>query len=142
MGVLCGFCYAGYLFDGPHGLPAVGKPADHGLQHRGVGGFLAVFLPLSGGGVELPDTAGAWALLSLFGLLTIALAQFLFFDALGRIEASGVAISTTAEPLVAALLATTLLGQGLAPLGWVGLGLLVIGVAGVGATLRRSRTAA
>jgi DME family drug/metabolite transporter len=71
-----------------------------------------------------------------FGALTIAVAQFLFFDALGRIEASGASIASAAEPAVAAVLATVLLSQGLAPLGWLGIVLVIAGVVGVGVTAR------
>jgi threonine/homoserine efflux transporter RhtA len=49
-----------------------------------------------------------------------------------------VTILATAEPVVAALLATLLVNQGLAPLGWLGLVLVVIGVAGT--SVRRPRT--
>jgi DME family drug/metabolite transporter len=58
------------------------------------------------------------------------MATVLFFDGLGRIQASRAAIVSTVEPVVAALLATMLLGQGLTLVGWLGLGLVVVGVAG------------
>ncbi|MDE3012587.1 MAG: EamA family transporter, partial [Gemmatimonadota bacterium] len=60
----------------------------------------------------------------------------LFFDALARIDASRASIATAIEPVVAATLATMLLGQGLSTLGWTGIALVVLGVAGVGATAR------
>jgi DME family drug/metabolite transporter len=72
----------------------------------------------------------------IFGALTIAAAQLLFFDALGRIEAGAASIATAAEPVVAAVLATVLLSQGLAPVGWAGIALVVAGVVGVGLTAR------
>jgi DME family drug/metabolite transporter len=68
----------------------------------------------------------------MFGAVSVALAQFLFFDALGRIEASGASVATAVEPAVAAVLATLLLNQGLSYLGWVGVAMIVAGVAGVG----------
>ncbi|NIR79686.1 MAG: EamA family transporter, partial [Gemmatimonadetes bacterium] len=77
-------------------------------------------------------------LLLAFGLLTIAVAHFLFFDALSRIDASRASIATAVEPVVAAVLATVLLSQGLSPLGWAGIALVALGVAGVGLTARRS----
>lgn len=137
-GLLAGSCYAAYLLLGRIASPRWGSSATMVYSTTAAVALLATLLPLFSGPVALPSTPAAWALLAVFGLLTIAGAQFLFFDALGRIEASGVAVSTTAEPLVAALLATALLGQGLGPLGWLGLGLVVVGVAGVGLSLGRT----
>ena len=82
--------------------------------------------------VEVPRTGEAWALLAVFAFLTVSVASLLFFDALARVEASRVAVAAATEPVVAALLATWLLSQGLGPLGWVGIGVVVLGVAGVG----------
>jgi len=90
------------------------------------------------GTITLPDTVSAWALLVVFGATTIALAQFLFSDALARIEASRASLATTIEPVVAAILATLLLDQGLRSLGWIGIVLVVAGVVGVGVTGRRT----
>jgi DME family drug/metabolite transporter len=103
--------------------------------------FLALILPFVGGPIVLPSSAGAWALLIAFGFLTIALAQFLFFDALSNLDAPRTSMATAIEPVVAALLATTLLSQGLSPLGWAGLALVVAGVAGVGLTAARTPVA-
>ena len=74
---------------------------------------LVVVLPLVHGEIVVPTGPTPWLVLVTFGALTIALAQFLFFDALGRLEASAVSVATAAEPAVAALLATVLLSQGL-----------------------------
>lgn len=136
-GILAALCYTGYLLLGRIASPRWGSVPTMVYSTTAAVAFLSVVLPFLPGTVVLPSTAAAWGLLAAFGLLTVAGAQFLFFDALGRIEASGVAVSTTAEPLVAALLATSLLGQGLDPIGWIGLFLLVLGVAGVGFTLGR-----
>ena len=69
-------------------------------------------------------------LLVVFGLLTMALATSLYYDALGRIEAGRAAIASTLEPVAAVVMATFLLDQGLRPRGWVGLAMVVAGVAG------------
>ena len=98
--------------------------------------FLAVAVPVTSGPVVWPASSTAWLVLLAFSVLTIAVAHFLFFDALARIDASRASITTAIEPVVAATLATLLLGQGLSPLGWAGIGLVVLGVAGVGATTR------
>jgi DME family drug/metabolite transporter len=56
-------------------------------------------------------------------------ANFLFFAGVRRIDAAPTAVAATIEPVVATLLALLLFGQQLTPLGWVGLLLVVGGVA-------------
>jgi DME family drug/metabolite transporter len=127
--------YAAYVLVGRYAAPRWGSMATVVYSTAGACLLLAALLPFTPVPVTLPGSVGAWALLGLFGLLTITVAQFLFFDALRFIDAGRAAVSATAEPLVASLLATFLLGQGLRPLGWLGLSLVVAGVAGVGFTL-------
>ena len=132
-GVLAGLAYAGYTLFGRYATPRFGSRATVLYTAVGSCAWLSVTLPLVSDGLVLPPSGSAWALLGVFALLTVAGAQFLFFDALGRIEAGRAAITSAAEPVVAALLATALLAQGLSPVGWVGVALVVAGVAGVGA---------
>ena len=56
-------------------------------------------------------------------------ANFLFFAAVRRIEAAPTAVAATIEPVIGAGLALLLFNQRLAPLGWIGLALVVGGVA-------------
>ncbi len=132
-GVLAGLAYAGYTLFGRYATPRFGSRATVLYTAVGSCAWLSVTLPMFSDGLVLPPSGAAWALLAVFALLTVAGAQFLFFDALGRIEAGRAAITSAAEPVVAALLATALLAQGLSPVGWVGVALVVVGVAGVGA---------
>ena len=74
--------------------------------------------------------AHSWWLLIVFALTTMSVAALLFFDGLKRVEASRASIVATAEPVVASVLAATLLGQVMSPIGWLGLLLVVGGVAG------------
>jgi DME family drug/metabolite transporter len=141
-GLAAAASYAGYILIGRYAAPRWGSLPTVVYSTAGACLLLAVLLPFTPVPVTLPHTASAWALLALFGLLTVAVAQFLFFDALRFVEASRAAVSATAEPVVAALLATALLGQGLDPLGWVGLALVVTGVAGVGVSLPRASSPA
>ena len=129
-GVLAGASYASYTLFGRYSSPRWGSIATVLYSTLGATVLLALGLPLAGRSIVLPPTPSAWTVLVLFGLLTIALAAFLFYDALGRIEAGRAAIASTMEPVVAALLATALLGQGLSGWGWIGLLLVVAGVAG------------
>jgi drug/metabolite transporter (DMT)-like permease len=135
-GVLAGVGYATYTLFGRFATPRYGSAKTVLYSTAGACVVLASLVPLAPVPMTLPSGAAAWLLLIVFGALTIAAAQLLFFDALGRIEASGASIATAAEPAVAAVLATILLSQGLQPAGWVGIGLVVAGVVGVGATAR------
>lgn len=138
-GVLGGISYATYTLFGRFATPIFGPDRTVLYTTAGACVVLAVILPVASGPLAMPSDVGAWLLLFAFGTLTIACAQFLFFDALGRIEASGASIATAAEPAVAAVLATLLLAQGLGAVGWLGIVLIVAGVVGVGMTTRDAR---
>jgi DME family drug/metabolite transporter len=133
-GLLAAGAYAAYTLLGRHASPRFGSLATTVYSTAGACVFLAAVLPALGRPVTIPDGAGTWLILVAFSLLTIMGAQLLFFDALGRIEASGASVATSLEPVIAALLATVLLDQGLSPVGWVGIALVVAGVVGVSIT--------
>lgn len=136
-GVTAGASYAGYTIFGRHATPRHGSVATVLWSTVGACVMLGAVLPFTGDGVALPGSAETWGILVAFGFLTIALAAFLFYDALGRIEAGRASISSTLEPVVAAILAGWLLDQRLTPIGWVGLVVVVTGVAGAYATRKR-----
>jgi drug/metabolite transporter (DMT)-like permease len=129
-GLLAAIGYAAYALLGRYAAPRWGSLATVVYSTLGAVVLLLIALPAAGASVELPTTAAAWTLLTLFGLLTISVATFLFYGALERIEAGPTAVACTVEPVVAALLASLLLGQGLEAAGWLGLVLVVVGVAG------------
>jgi len=135
-GVLAAASYATYTLFGRHATPRYGSTRTVVYSTAGACAALSVFVPVATGPLTLRSSAGAWLLVVAFGAVTIAGAQFLFFDALGRIEAASASIATAAEPAVAAVLATLLLTQGLSPIGWIGIALVVAGVVGVGVTAR------
>lgn len=137
-GVLAGVSYGVYTLFGRYAAPRYGSVRTMIYSTLGSVAFLAVVVPVSSGPVVWPDTQRAWILLLAFAVLTIAVAHFLFFDALARIDASRASIATAVEPVVAGVLATLLLGQGLSPRGWIGIGLVALGVAGVGLTARKA----
>lgn len=139
-GVLAGVSYAGYTLFGRYAAPKYGSAATVLYSTIGSCLWLVVALALVADTFVFPSSSAAWVLLAVFALVTVAGAQFLFFDALGRIEAGRASITSGAEPVVAALLATIMLSQGLTPVGWFGVALVVAGVVGVGAD-RRSATA-
>lgn len=139
-GVLAGTSYAAYTLFGRWGAARYGAGPTVLYSLIGACVWVAAALPFVSDGLVLPASVEAWALLALFALVTVAGAQFLFFDALGRIEAGRASITSGAEPVVAALLATALLAQGLTWMGWMGVVLVVIGVVGVGSDGARRST--
>jgi drug/metabolite transporter (DMT)-like permease len=133
-GLLAAASYAAYTLLGRHASPRFGSMPTAVYSTAGACVVLAISVPLTPGPLTLPGGGTAWLLLIAFSLLTIAGAQLLFFDALGRIEASRASVAASLEPVMAALLATVLLDQGLSRLGWLGIALVVVGVAGVSVT--------
>lgn len=138
-GVLAGVSYGAYTLFGRYASPRWGSLRTVVYSTVGSCLFLAFAVPALAGPIVWPGSWAAWGLLLAFGVLTIAVAHSLFFDALSHIDASRASIATAIEPVVAAVLATLILGQGLAAPGWIGIGLVVVGVAGVGYTARRKR---
>ena len=91
--------------------------------------ILAVVLPLAGHAPAPPPTSAAWLYVLALAAGGVVLANFLFFAGVRRIEATLTAVAATIEPVVGALLAFLLLNQGLRLLGWIGLLMVVGGVA-------------
>src|SRR5262245_27225134 len=129
-GVLAGATYAGYTLFGRWSAPRYGPYPT--LLHTTLGSclLLALGLRIVGQDIVVPGDGEGWVILVVYSLLTLSLSSILYYDALGRIEAGRAAIGTTLEPVVAAVLATLLLDQGLEPQGWLGLAMVVGGVAG------------
>jgi DME family drug/metabolite transporter len=91
--------------------------------------LLGIILPLSGRTPAPPPTAGGWVYIVALVLGTVLLANFLFFSGTKRIEAAPTAVAATIEPVVATLLALFLFSQHLTAVGWLGLLMVVGGVA-------------
>jgi DME family drug/metabolite transporter len=129
-GLAAAASYAIYTLLGRYASPRWGSVATVLHATWGACVLLLVAIPLAWGAPRMPAGGTAWTLLIVYGVLTIAVAALLFYDALARVPAGSVTILLTAEPVVAALLATVLVNQGLTGRGWLGLALVVIGVAG------------
>jgi drug/metabolite transporter, DME family len=129
-GCLTGVGYASYILFGK------GFGRHHGpirpLLWSTLGGvaFLSLAGTISGRSLVLPEGPAAWSLLLLFGFLTVTASSLLLFNAVQTLEAGRAAIGTTVEPLFATLLAILFLDQVLTGTGWLGLALLIVGVAG------------
>lgn len=101
------------------------------LFWEAVGGIviLAIVLPLAGHAPAPPPTTAGWLYTVALAAGGVVLANFLFFAGVRRIEATPTAVAATIEPVVGALLAFLLLRQGLTAMGWIGLLMVVGGVA-------------
>ena len=97
-----------------------------------VGGvlFLAILLPMFGQTPHPPTNAAGWLYVAALGIGAVVMANFFFFAAMKRIDAAPTAVAASVEPLVGALLAMMLFDQQLRWFGWLGLGMIVLGVSG------------
>lgn len=96
-----------------------------------VGGVALIWIALLiwGRAPAPPPSGDAW--LGLLGLAagSVIAANLLFFSAMKRIEAAPASVAATIEPVVGAILALLLFSQRLTALGWIGLLMVVGGVA-------------
>ena len=92
--------------------------------------FLAVLLPMFGRTPAAPLNFAAWAYIAALGIGAVIAANFLFFAAMKRIDAAPASVAASVEPLVGALLGLLLFNQQLRWFGWLGLLMVIGGVAG------------
>lgn len=128
-GLLAMLSYAGTTLLARYAVPRYGARQVLFLEVLGGVVVLGLVLPLAGHPPVAPHTPGAWLYVLLLSLGSVLAANFLFFAAVKRIDAAPTAVAATIEPVVGALLALTLFNQQLTALGWVGLLLVVGGVA-------------
>lgn len=97
-----------------------------------VGGliFLAILLPMFGQTPNAPLNIAGWVYIASLGIGAVVAANFLFFAAMKRIDAAPASVAASVEPLVGALLSLLLFNQQLRWFGWLGLLMVVGGVAG------------
>lgn len=129
-GALAALSYAGTTLLARWAVPRYGAVKVLFLELTGGTVLLGVLLPLFGRPPLPPSTASAWLYVAALAILTVLLANFFFFAAVRRIEAAPTAVAATIEPVVAALLAVVAFRQGLTLVGWLGLLMVVGGVAG------------
>jgi drug/metabolite transporter, DME family len=128
-GLLSALSYAFTTLMARYAVPRYGVVRVLFLEALGGVVLLAIVLSVWGRPPAPPPTAAAWR--GLIGLAagSVLAANFLFFAAVKRIEAAPAAVAATIEPVVGALLALLLFSQHLTALGWVGLLMVVGGVA-------------
>jgi DME family drug/metabolite transporter len=136
-GLAASLSYASYYLFGKRYLPRFGVMRML-LVSLGAGTtVLGIVSTAVGHAPRLPTDAAAWMLLFALSLGTTLLANGLYYWGLERLEAGRASILAAIEPVVAALLALVIFGQQLTPVGWIGIGLVVLGVAAAPGTERQ-----
>lgn len=128
-GLLSATAYAMSTLLARWAVPRYGSIRTLFLELLGGTLVLAVMLPLLNHAPTPPASAAGWTLVVGLGLGSVLAANLCFFAAVQRIEAAPTAIAASIEPVVGALLALALFGQQLTGLGWLGLLVVVGGVA-------------
>jgi drug/metabolite transporter, DME family len=129
-GLLAAISYCGSTLLARFAVPRYGSRRVLFLELVGGTILLGAFLPMSGHTPHLPGTAAGWTYIMALGAGAVLAANFFFFAAARRIDAAPTAVAASIEPVVGALLALLLLGQQLTVSGWLGLLMVVAGVAG------------
>jgi drug/metabolite transporter, DME family len=129
-GLIAAVSYAGSAILARYVVPRYGSKKM--LYWELVGGliFLAIVLPMFGKTPNPPRNIAGWAYISALGIGAVVAANFLFFGAMKRIDAAPASVAASVEPLVGALLGLLLFDQQLRWFGWLGLLMVVGGVAG------------
>ncbi len=128
-GLLAALSYAGTTLLARWSVPRYGVVRVLLLEIAGGSVLLGIILPLAGHPPVPPPTLGGWVYIAALVLATVLGANFLFFAGVKRIDAAPTAIAATIEPVVGTLLALLLFDQRLTALGWLGLAMVVGGVA-------------
>ncbi len=129
-GLLSAAGYAGSTLMARWAVPRYGSVKVLFWELLGGVALLAVALPAAGHPIEPAHDLAGWLYIGALGLGAVVLANFFFFAGVQRIDAAPAAVAASVEPVVGTLLALALFGQALTPGGWVGLALVVGGVAG------------
>ena len=128
-GLLAMVSFAGTTLLARYAVPRYGATQVLFLEILGGLVVLGIVLPLTGHTPLPPHTVGAWMYVLLLSLGSVLAANFLFFAAVQRIDAALTSVAATIEPVVGAVLASLLFNQALSLLGWLGLTMVVGGVA-------------
>ncbi len=128
-GLLSAASYAGTTLMARFAVPRYGAVQVLFLEALGGVAILGVGLTLAGYAPAPPPSGAAWRGLAGLTAGSVLAANILFFGAVKRIEAAPAAVAATVEPVVGTLLALVLFNQRLTPLGWLGLTMVVGGVA-------------
>ncbi len=128
-GLLSALSYAFTTLMARFAVPRYGAVRVLFLEALGGVVILGIVLTLAGHAPAPPPSTPAWRGLAGLTAGSVLAANILFFAAVKRIEAAPAAVAATIEPIVGTLLALLLFNQQLSPLGWLGLAMVVGGVA-------------
>src|SRR5881628_288842 len=128
-GLLAMLSFAGTTLLARYAVPRYGALQVLFLEILGGIVVLGIVLPLAGRTPLPPHSVGAWTYIVLLSIGSVLAANFFFFAAVKRIDAALTSVAATIEPVVGAMLALLLFGQKLSLLGWLGLTMVVGGVA-------------
>lgn len=136
LGLLAGLAYAIYTYASSRAMAAGAQPlgAMGGMFGLGAVPLLLVLILLGGALVQSPSSLAVIAYLAIGPMF---LAYVLFGLGLRTIRSSTATTITLLEPIVATLLAVFVVGERFGPFGWIGIALVLVGVA-VTATARQS----
>jgi len=129
-GLLAAASYCGSTILARFAVPRYGSRRVLFLELVGGTIILGAFLPLAGHTPHPPGTLAGWIYIMSLGAGAVVAANFFFMAAARRIDAAPTAVAASIEPVVGAVLALVLLGQRLTVSGWLGLLMVVGGVAG------------
>ena len=128
-GLLSAVSFAGSTLLARYAVPRYGAARVLFLELAGGTLILALLLPTTGHTPVPPAGPLGWAYIAGLGVGAVLLANFAYFGGVRRIDAAPASVAASIEPVVGALLALALFGQGLTVTGWIGLVLVVTGVA-------------
>src|SRR5947207_15505232 len=114
----------------PFAVPRYGAVRVLFLEAIGGVVILGIVLTLAGRAPTPPPSLAAWRGLVALTAGSVLAANLFFFSAVKRIEAAPAAVAATIEPVVGTVLALLLFHQHLSLPGWLGLTMVVAGVAG------------
>lgn len=128
LGLLAGLAYALYTYCSSRAIAAGAAPlgAMGGMFGLGALPLLVVLVLLGAPLVQSPSTVGITFYLAIGPMF---LAYVLFGVGLRTIRSSAATTITLVEPLVATVLAVVVVGERLAAAGWVGIAMILVGVA-------------
>ncbi|WP_395640438.1 DMT family transporter [Pseudolysinimonas sp.] len=136
LGLVAGLAYALYTYASSRAIRS-GHPSRGvmgGMFGLGAVPLLGVLAVLGGPLLQSPTSIGLTAYLALGPMLV---AYILFGVGLRSVRSSAATTITLLEPVVATVLAVLVVGERLSALGWVGFGLVLVGL-GVLVTARRT----
>jgi drug/metabolite transporter, DME family len=136
LGLVAGAAYALYTFTSGRVIASGASSRSAMGAVFGVGAVpLTVVLFLTG--QPILESAQNLQIVAYLALGPMFVAYLMFGWGLRLIPSSTVTVVTLLEPLVATLLAVAIVGERLAPVGWAGLALILVGVSVVSAARRR-----